>query len=193
MRSKSNRNGGLFRIGSGGLAVVFTAALVGADSPTNTITAGGMTFQTPVAWKSTTPSSSMRLAQIKIDPVEGDTDPAELTVFGFPGGAGGVQANVARWENQFKDKDGKPAKASVKTQKGQNIDVTSVEISGHFFPPAFPGQPKQADKPNYRLLGAIALSEDIGYYLRLVGPEKTVAAAKPDFEKLIASITIKNK
>src|SRR5262249_5022491 len=157
---------------SGAVVVVCAAALLGADSPPKTVTAGGMSFQTPAAWKSTTPTSSMRLAQIKIDAVGGDADAAELKVFGFPGGAGDVQANVARWENQFKDKDGKPAKASVKTQKGQNIDVTSVEISGHFFPPSFPGQPKQADKPNYRLLGAIALSDDVGYYLRLVGPEK---------------------
>src|SRR5437660_285050 len=105
MQSMTQRNDRLRGAALGGLAVLLAAALLGADSPTRTVTAGGMTFQTPAAWKSTTPSSSMRLAQIKIDPLEGDTDAAELTVFAFPGGAGGVQANVARWENQFKDKD----------------------------------------------------------------------------------------
>ena len=39
------------------------------------------------------------------------------------------------------------------------------------------------DKPNYRLLGAIVLTDDTGYFFKLTGPEKTVAAASKGFDE----------
>ena len=101
----------------------------------------------------------MRKAQLKIEPVKGDEEGADLIVFVFPGGAGSVDANVQRWQSTFKDKDGKPPKVDVKTVKGQNVEATRVEIAGHYYPTAFPGQPKQPDHDNYRLLGAIVLTD----------------------------------
>jgi hypothetical protein len=173
----------------GGLFVLL-AASVGADGPLQTVDAGGVTFQAPSAWKKLTPRSQMRRAQLEVAPVKGDDDPAELIVFAFPGGAGGVDANVKRWEGMFKDKEGKSAKAEVKKVKAKNADATRVEISGHYFPSNFPGQPRQPNRENYRLLGAIVITDNAGYFLRMVGPDKTVAAARPDFEKLVSSLKV---
>jgi len=159
-----------------------------ADDKTQTVDAGGLTFEAPASWKSSKPESQMRRAQLKVAPVEGDTDGAELVVFAFPGGAGGVEANVDRWQKSFKDKDGNNPKAEVTTVKGKNVEVTRVEMSGHYYPTTFPGQAKQADKPNSRLVAGIVGADDTGYFLRLVGSDKTVSAAKADFDKLLASI-----
>jgi hypothetical protein len=170
--------------------VIVLAASVGADEPPKTIDLGGLTFQAPAGWKLTTPTSAMRKAQFEIEPAKGDKTTTELAVFALPGGAGGIDANVERWRSQFKDKDGNTPKAEVTKVKGQNTDVTRVEISGHWFPPAFPGQPRLPDLPDARLLGAIVLTSETGYYLRMVGPEKTVASVRADFEKLATSIKV---
>jgi hypothetical protein len=178
-------------VGLGVVVVVVTG--LGADPPTQTIDAGGLTFQAPASWKSSPPRSSMRRAQLKVEPVQGDEDPAELVVFAFPGGAGGVEANVKRWQEQFRDADGNAPKVASKTVKGKNVDVTRVEIAGHYVAAEFPGSPKKLDKPNYHLLGAIVLTDSTGYFLKMVGPEKTMVAARPAFDALIASAQVRDK
>lgn len=196
-------SGGVRGVGVGtgavAIAIAFAVAVVvgglglrpgyGADAPTRTIDAGGLTFEVPAAWKSNPPSSGMRRAELRIAPAEGDKEPAELVVFAFPGGAGTVEANVKRWQSQFKDAGGNPPPVESKTVKGKNVEVTRVETAGHYYPSQFPGQAKQSDQPNYRLLGAIAQTGTTGYFLKLVGPDKTVQAARPVFDQLIASMT----
>lgn len=172
-----------------GLTVVCAAAAAafGADGP-QTVDAGGLSFQAPAAWKSTRPESQMRRAQMEIKPDKGDEDPAKLVVFAFPGGAGSVEANIERWRKLFRDKDGNPPKAESKTVKGKNVEATRVELAGHYYPSNFPGQKKEPDRENYRLLGGIVVTDDTSYFLRLVGPEKTVSAAKGDFDALLGSL-----
>lgn len=172
----------------GGLAVLFAAAALGAEDRTQTVDAGGLTFEAPAAWKSSKPESSMRRAQLEIAPAKGDEDPARLIVFAFPGGAGTVDANVERWQRLFRDKEGNPPKVDVKTVKGKNVEATRVELAGHYFPANFPGQKKEPDRENYRLLGGIVLTDDGSFFLRLVGPDKTVTEARSDFDKLLASL-----
>jgi len=162
---------------------------LGADGPTQTIDAGGLTFQVPAAWKSNPPSSNMRRAELKVAAVEPDKEPAELVVFAFPGGAGTVEANVKRWQSQFKDADGNPPRIESKTVPGKNVEVTRVETAGHYFPSPFPGRPKEPDRPNYRLLGAIVQTGDTGYFLKMIGPDKTMQAARADFDQMIASMS----
>ena len=174
-------------------ALFLATAAAAADDKTQEVDAGGVKFQAPTAWKKTAPQSAMRRAQLKIEPAKGDEEGAELIVFAFPGGAGTVDANVERWQRLFKDKDGNPPKADVKTVKGKNTDVNRVELAGHYFPTTFPGQPPQADHENYRLVAGIVLTDNAGYFLRLVGPEKTVAAARADFDRLLGSIQVNEK
>ena len=162
-----------------------------ADDKTRTIDAGGLTFQVPADWKSTKTQSPMRRAQLTIEPAEGNAR-AELIVFAFPGGAGTVDANVERWQRTFKDKDGNPPKTDVKTVKGKNCEVNRVEIAGDYHPTTFPGQAQQPDLENARLLGAIVLTEKTGFFLRLVGPEKTVAAARPAFDTMLGTMNVDN-
>jgi len=172
----------------GAIATMWIA--IGADAPPQTIDAGGMTFQAPASWKSSKPSSTMRRAQLKVDPAEGDPEPAELVVFAFPGGAGTVEDNVSRWQGQFKDKDGKLPKVESKTIKGKNVEVIRVETGGNFVAPEFPGSPKLMNKPDFHLLGAIVQTPSTGYFFKMIGPDKTMAAAEADFDRLITSIVV---
>src|SRR4029079_15721627 len=114
----------------------------------------------------------MRRAQLKVDPVEGDPEPAELVVFAFPGGAGTVEANVSRWQGQFKDKDGNLPKIESKTIKGKNVEVIRVETGGNFVAPEFPGSPKLMNKPDCHLLGAIVQTPRTAYFFKMIGPDQ---------------------
>jgi hypothetical protein len=169
-----------------GVALCFFAA--GADDATQTIDAKGMTFLAPASWKSSTPSNKMRRAQLTIEPAEGDKSSAELAVFGFPEGGGTVRQNVTRWENQFKDANGQRPKAKTEKVQGKNTEVTRVELSGEYTDP-FAGKGAQ---PDYHLLGAIVESgKGTAYFLKLVGPEKTVSKIKPQFDKMLKTIEVK--
>ena len=168
------------------VALLLTGSTYAADEKTQTVDAGGLSFDAPAAWKST-PASGMRRAVLEV-PGEKGADGAKLIVFAFNGGGGGVDANVERWRKTFKGTDGETPKADVKVVKGKNVDVTRVEIVGFYHPTAFPGQPAQPDIPEAKLLGAIVLTDSTGFFIRLVGPEKLIKAAAPDFDNLVASI-----
>jgi hypothetical protein len=165
-------------------------ALLAADGPTQTIRARNMTFEAPKAWKSVPPTGPVRSAQLTVAPAKGDKDPAELIVVVFPGIAGTVDQNVKRWQGQFEGPDGQPPKAVTEKRKGKNVDVTFVEIAGRYVARLQPGSTEKNDKPNYRLLGAIIETPEAGFYLKMVGPEKTMKEAKGDFDKLIKSISV---
>lgn len=173
------------------LCLLTAAALLAAapDETTVTVKAGELTYQAPASWKSERPSSAMRAAQAKIPATEGDDEGAELVVFSFKGGGGGVDANIKRWETQFQGEDGQPPKAKIEKRKGKNVDVTYAEIAGRYVAPVRPGEPETVDKPNYRLLAAIVLTDDAGYFFKLTGPDKTVAESKAAFDKLISTIS----
>ncbi len=166
--------------------------LVGADTPKQTVDGQGVKFQAPAAWKSSPSTSQMRRAVLKIEPIEGDDFPGELIVYAFPGGVGGVDANVQRWQKQFKDADGNPPKIETKAVKGKNVEVTRVETSGHYYPAQFGGRP-EPDRPDARLLGAIVLTDQATYVIKLVGPNKTLTKLRPDFDELLTSIEVGDK
>jgi hypothetical protein len=164
---------------------------VGADGPKQTIEARGLSFQAPASWKSSPPSSQMRLAQLKVDPIEGDDYPAEMVVTAFPGGAGSVEANLERWQRMFKDKEGNPPRIESKTIKGKNVDVIRAETAGHYTPPQFPRP--EPDRADARFLGAIIMTDRVGYYIRMVGPNKTMIKLRPDFDELLTTIQVKDR
>jgi hypothetical protein len=169
------------------LVPAFLVLSLGADDAAKPFDAGGLVFDVPTTWKTTPVSNSMQKAKFKVEAVKGDTDGAELIISTFANAAGGVEANIARWEKTFKDKEGNPVKPEVKKAKGQNVEVTTVDISGVYTPSNF-GGPKLPDNPDARLLGAIVLTDDGSYFLRFIGSAKTVGASKADFDKLVASM-----
>jgi len=175
------------------LASAVVLLVAGADDPKQTVDAKGLTFAAPASWKTIPTSSAMRRVQLTVEPIEGDDYPAELVVFAFPGGAGTVEANIERWRKLFKDKDGNPPRIDSKKVSGKNVEVTRVETSGHYYPAQFPGRPAEPDRPDARLLGAIVMADDASYYVRMVGPNKTMTKLRPVFDELLGTIKAENK
>lgn len=166
---------------------------LGADDPKKSVDAGGLTFQAPESWKAIPTRSTMRRAQLKVDPVSGDDYPAVLVVYAFPGGAGSVEANLKRWQSQFTDADGNPPKIDSKSAKGKNTDVTRVETAGHYKPSAFPGLAPEPERDNARMYVAVVITDRAGYFLKMVGPDKTMKAIRSTFDDLITSIEVTEK
>jgi hypothetical protein len=180
----------------GAMAFVVVAILIfstGADDPKKHVDAGGLRFDAPQSWKMIPSRSPMRKAQLQVEAAAGDEFPALLVVYAFPGGAGTVEANVKRWQDQFRDADGNPPKIESKTVKGKNVEVTRVETAGHYKPSAMPGMAPEPERDNARLLGAIVVTENFGYFLKMVGPDKTMILSRPAFDELLSSIEVAEK
>lgn len=134
----------------------------------------------PAAWQKVENPSPMRIATYKIPKVEGDSEDAELSV---SQAGGSLEANIERWKGQFTDSPGEPIREDKKVGK---YDVTIVEISGTFAS----GMPGAATEPKtkFTMLAAIVATGGQSHFFKLTGPEKTVASAKADFNKMIDSL-----
>lgn len=143
------------------------------------LTIDGLSATPPGDWKSETPTSSMRKAQFSI----GD---AELAIFFFGEGQGGdAEANVERWKTLFEN--AKPPK--VTNFKVKDVKVTYFDISGTYLFKARPVDPNlTAEKrPNHRMLAVVWESPHGPYFMRFVGPEKTVSKHKAAFDAWLKS------
>ena len=143
----------------------------------------GVTWTAPSAFASVQHPSPMRLATYKFAKVEGDADDAEMTVTRVGGDA---QANINRWKNQFDP----PAEADQSERTVGDLKVTVVRMSGTYQGMAMPGAPAAGPKPGYTMLAAIVVWPGHGdpTFFKLTGPSKTVDAARPAFDQLVASL-----
>ena len=129
----------------------------------------------------------MRAATYPVAPMPGDREAAECAVYFFGLGQGGsVQANIDRWEGQFKAPGGKPAPAKVTKITIHGLPVTTIDVSGEYSGMAGPtAAPVMAS--GYRLLGAILESPGGNIFIKFTGPAKTMAANQPKFQQLLDS------
>jgi hypothetical protein len=140
-------------------------------------------WDVPSAWTTAPNPNPMRKATYKIPKAQGDADDAELAV---SSAAGGVEANVDRWAKQFGD-----AKAKTEPRTVNGLKITMVEIKGTYAgggPMMGAAAAAAGPKEKQMLLGAIVEQGDRQHFFKMVGPEKTVTAAKKDFDKLVSSV-----
>jgi hypothetical protein len=180
------------RLASAGLGFLAIASFaLAADDAKRVIDAKGMTFEVPSSWKSMPPATSMRRAQLSVAPLEGDDYPAELVLTAFNGGAGSVKDNIARWQGLFKDKDGKSPKVESKKVQGKNVEIVRAETAGHYTPSAVSRGESEHD--NARFFGAIIAGKDVTYYIRMVGPDKTMQKIRSEFDAVLASVKLEGQ
>jgi len=128
----------------------------------------------------------MRAATYVVPKAAGDAEDAECAVFYFgQGQGGGVEANVQRWLAQFQEKPATPPQPKKQTIAG--VQVTTIEHGGTYLVGAPMAQVK-TPKPGYRMIGSIVEAPEGNVFFKLTGPAKTVAAAEPAFQRLLASI-----
>ena len=148
-------------------------------------------FDPPQGWVSKTPSSSMRVADFTLPKAEGDTEDATLTVFFFGATQGGnIQANVDRWIGQMSQPDGRPSKdvAKTSTMTAHDLKITIVDVTGTYVAETTPGSADHFNKPGFRQCAAVVETPGGPYFVKLTGPEKTVAKWHDSFTSFLKSL-----
>lgn len=135
-------------------------------------------FTVPPGWIEEERTSSMRVAQYRLPKAEGDTENGSVVLYYFGQGQGGsTAANVERWVGQMKQPDGGSSKAVAKEDRFEvnGLKVTTVDVGGTYVAETTPGSGTFENKPGYRLLAAVVETPNGSYFVKLLGPEKTVA------------------
>lgn len=156
--------------------------------------AGELTYTAPEEWIQHPPMSQMRKDQYMMPGVDGK-ESAELVVYYFPEMSGMVQANLDRWYGQLTQPDGSDtaSKAKISTVQVDNIEVTTVYVTGTYMKPQNPMQmtgPKD-ELPGYAMLAAIVETEGGPWFFKATGPDETLTHWRPTFDQFIKTFKMK--
>lgn len=149
-------------------------------------------FSASGTWAAVQPRSRMLESELRINRIGTDAQDGRLTIMGA---GGSIEANITRWQGQFKQADGSSTaevtKTEVKTIAGQKVNL--VDISGNFIDSPggpFSGKPK-IERENYRMLAAIIQTPANGnYFVKLYGPKATIDKNEEHFKSMIDSLKI---
>lgn len=154
-------------------------------------TVAGVTFTPPTdaGWLEERVTSRMRAAQYRVPRAEGDAEDAQLVVFHFGSNAGSVEDNLDRWFQQLEQPDGRSTREAAKIGRRElgGLVLHEVEVSGTYVAETMPGSGERVNKPGSRLLGAIIETPSGPFFVKLVGPDATVAAARAGFKAFVES------
>ena len=151
-------------------------------------------FTVPAGWIEEERTSSMRVAQYRLPHAATDSEDASLVLYYFGQGQGGsASANVERWIGQMKQAEGASSKEAAKQEQLEvnGLKVTTVDVSGTYVAETAPGSGTFHNKPGYRLRAAVVETPNGSYFVKLVGPEKTVAQWNESFLSYIKSFEFK--
>lgn len=191
-----------------GITILTTVALAGAScaqkgttalstqqsSPSTTAVSGDLRFKAPDGWVVEQPSSKMRAAQYKLPKAEGDSEDASLVLYYFGASQGGPpQANIDRWISQIQQPDGSSSrdKAKTETMTVNGLKITTVDVTGTYTAEMTPGSGSKSNNANYRLRGAVIETAKGNYFLKLVGPAKTVGRWEQAYADYLKSFEFK--
>jgi hypothetical protein len=136
----------------------------------------------------------MRAAQFKLPKAAGDSEDASLVVYYFGATQGGsAQANIDRWISQMQQTDGSSSKDKSKSETltVNGLKVTTVDVSGTYTAEMAPGSGTFHNDANYRLRAAVIETPKGNYFLKLVGPAKTVGRWEQSFAEYLKSFEFK--
>jgi len=147
-------------------------------------------FTVPAGWIEEERTSSMRVAQYRLPKAATDSEDASLVLYYFGQSQGGsTAANIERWIGQMKQADGSSAREDKLEVNG--LKVTTVDVAGTYVAETAPGSGTFHNKPGYRLRGAVVETPNGSYFVKLVGPEKTVAQWNESFLSYVKSFEFK--
>jgi hypothetical protein len=149
----------------------------------------GYTTRAPESWRVQTPSSSFRLAQFAVPGPSGD---AECVFFYFgPGQGGSVDANIARWQSQFRSADGTPVQPKVERIAVSEMPVTLVELAGSYARNIGMG-PAGAENPDQMMRVAIIEMPQGNLIIQLYGPREAVGPQRAAFDAMVRALSRRN-
>ena len=155
---------------------------------------GKFSLLAPGAWVAKKPKTSIVETEFEVPAAEGDEAPGRVTVMGA---GGSIEANIDRWKAQFTPPEGADEEDAAKVEKkkiaGQQVHL--VDLSGNYVDKG-PFQAQGVLRENYRMLAAIVETTQGGkrtgnYFIKFVGPAKTVGDNAAGFERMIESLSAK--
>ena len=154
---------------------------------------GRIQLPVPKSWQARRPQTRIVEYEFAAPAAEGDSNAARITIMGA---GGGVDANIARWIDQFEQPDGSPSKEKTQVEKKTiaGVDVHIVSITGTYKdrPSGGPFAGGQVvRRPGYRMLGAIIVAPNLGhYYIKMYGPQKTVDQQEAAFKEMLHNLKV---
>jgi len=165
------------------------AATHGGGAPTHAGGSQGLTppseeaadlvWKKPSAWKDAPNPSSMRIATYRVPGASGAED-ADVSI---SRAGGSLDMNIERWVGQFQGAEKETRVARVV----RGVNVTIVEIHGAYVGGGMGGS-GSAPKAGWAMLTAVVEGGGTPYFMKMVGPDATVKAARPQFDELVGSI-----
>jgi len=122
----------------------------------------------------------MRQIQYRLPGSEAQGGDAEVAV--FTGIGGSVEQNVGRWLGQFEAEE----EPQVEKRTINGFSVTFVDVSGTFKTGMMSAQAES--RAGYRMLAAVIETTDSPWFVKLVGPEKTVEEWAKSFRDYLESV-----
>ena len=172
-----------------GVAVLLSLPALAADLVHGE--AAGLRFSVPRAWTRVPASSDVRAAQWRLGRAPGDPEDGEIILFfAGAGKGGGTQENVDRWITQFAQPDGRPSReTAVVTKRSVNgLEVTAVDLAGTYRAGPSSDGPLPPPKRGFRILAAAVDGDGGPWFFTAIGPDRTIAAAKPGFDAMLDSL-----
>ena len=171
-----------------------TVASVPSSGTEVSQTSGDLHYKVPEGWVVGQASSKMRVAQFKLPKADGDNEDGELVLYYFGANQGGTaEANIDRWISQIQQADGSSSKDKSRTESltVNGLKITTVDVSGRYTAEMAPGSGKFYDNANYRLRAAVIETPKGNYFVKLVGPAKTVGRWEQSFTDYLKSFEFK--
>jgi hypothetical protein len=149
-----------------------------------------LTFVAPADWTARQPASSMRVAEFTLRRAGGDGEDGDLVLYFFGGSGGSVEANIQRWIGQMQQPDGRPSAqvARRSTRVVNGLDVTLLDISGTYVAEMRPGSTERNNKPGYYMRAAVVTTPGGPYFVKAVGPERTMSHWSSAIDAFIGSM-----
>lgn len=150
----------------------------------------GARFTRPAGWVEEKPANDFRAAQLRLPSGAEGVDDAELVVFYFGAqGAGSVEENLKRWRGHF---EGAAADAGEVTREDRGeVALHTLDLTGTYAAETSPGSGVRVRREGWRLLGAILVTRNGEYYLKLLGPAAVVERWAGSFRGFVGSAEVR--
>jgi hypothetical protein len=150
----------------------------------------GLKSKTPADWQKQKPANRLRSHQFKAPKAAGDREDAEIAI--SPDQSGPVEKRLETWKEWF------DVPADLPKEEAPRVDTfaigaakaTYLDIRGTYYQLPRPLAPKNQAKlqPNYRMLAVFLETKDDRFFIRMIGPAKTVAQHKPAFDAWLKAL-----
>lgn len=171
--------------------VALSIPAIGAEEESTSLSIlGGLAnLDVPADFKKT--KAANRIIEHEFQASVGEGDDAKTARVTMMAAGGGIEANIKRWQSQFKGGD--PEDQKTEDMKLGEWKVYIVDVTGSFGERVGGGGPfapgKTVQREDYAMAGAILLHpEGRTYFVKMIGPADVVKANRKAFVKMIKSV-----